>query len=156
MCRIKLHINIHTYVFLPRTLVLSPGTEVHFDGRTLAWVQFFSSRISTLSLLMTSLSLLNFSLLLCIVFLIFLNCLSVFNSPSFLKTTILNYLLGKLQITISLGLIIEKLSLCFLWWHPAFLIFHVPLILELLPSYLKKHSCPSVFLDCLQERNTFN
>ena len=62
---------------------------------------------------MISISMLHF-MLLCIVFLVLLNCLSVLScySLSFLKTSILNSLLGKSQISISLGSANGKL-LCF-------------------------------------------
>ena len=68
-------------------------------------------------------SLLNFSFYSCIIFLILLNCLSVFScsSLSFLKTAILSSLSGKLQISMSLRSVTRRLlwsfgSVMFPWF----------------------------------------
>lgn len=60
-------------------------------------------------------SLSSFTFCPCIILLISLNCLSVFSysSLSSLKTTILNFLSGKAQVSISLRLIPEKLLCSF-------------------------------------------
>lgn len=93
-------------------------------------------------LFMISVSMLNF-LLLCIIFLILLNCLFAlsYQTLSFLKTSILNSVLGKSQISISLG--------------SVSLIFDVPQSLSLLFSHMKKQSIPSLFTGWFQKRNTF-
>lgn len=87
---------------------------------------------------MICLSLLNFSFSLCIVFLIFLNCPSVFSSSSlnFLRTAILNSLSGKLQISISLGSVLE--NYCFLLVVSCFL--DLSYSFKLFSSHLEKQS----------------
>lgn len=77
---------------------------------TFSLLTLYSSALAFLfgSFFMIAISLLNLSLCSCIIFLILLNCLSVFSCSSlhFLKTTISNSLSSKLQIFISLDLLL--------------------------------------------------
>lgn len=100
-------------------------------------------------LLIISVSVLNFSFWLCIVFLIYLKCLSEFscNFLSFLKIDVFISLLGYLHI-------FENIIV--LWWCHVSLIFHAPLSFALLSSHLKHQLPPSIFTNSLWERNTFH
>lgn len=90
-------------------------------------------------------------------FLVSLNCLSVLTCSSlrFLITVFLNYLLGRLQISKSLGLITGRLC------NPLVVLGYFDLEKKcswrfvLLSSLLKYQPPTPVFANCLQEKNTF-
>ena len=69
-----------------------------------------------------------------------------------LTATILNSLSGKLQLSISLGLLTGKLL--FLWWCYVSSIINIPCTPAFLSSHWKKQSPSPVFTDELWERNT--
>ena len=115
---------------------------------------FFSSRISVWFFFMISVSLLNFSFYLCIVFLILLTCLSFFSYSllSFLNIIILIPLSDNLWVSISSGSVTGKLMWSFS--GVTFLNFHVPWSLALLSLHLNKQSPPLVSTDWFQKRHT--
>lgn len=114
------------------------------------FIIIFSSRVSvTVIIFLWFLSLLN-SFCSCVVLLISLTCLSVFSCSSlnFVKTDILNYLLGKWWISISMGSVTGILlcsfgGILFPWYftflevlHCQLLIWRSSHLLQCLPNVL--------------------